>query len=66
MLILTQRQDLILQVQLLASVQTFQILTLRASCTETKRFLPSAKTLQWHLVSEKNSKTDSSDQSEFA
>jgi hypothetical protein len=34
MLILTQLQDLIPQVQLLASVQTFEILVLSASCTE--------------------------------
>jgi len=34
MLILTEHQDLIHQVQLLASVQTFEILVLRTLCTE--------------------------------
>ena len=34
MLILTQHQDLIPQVQLLASVQTFEIMVLRTLCTE--------------------------------
>jgi hypothetical protein len=69
MLIWTQRQGLSLQVQLLpTSVQKFATLVSSTWCTETKHFFAprAARTLEWHLVSEKNSKTSRPDQSEIA
>ncbi|KAK3161322.1 hypothetical protein QOZ80_1BG0075660 [Eleusine coracana subsp. coracana] len=46
-------------------MQAFSEMQVDANIDVTPRPYSSAKTLQWHLVSEKNSKTDSSHQSEF-
>ncbi|KAJ1284381.1 hypothetical protein BS78_03G199600 [Paspalum vaginatum] len=47
-------------------MQAFSEMQVDADFDSTPRPYSSAKTLQWHLVSEKNSKTSRPDQSEFA
>jgi len=47
-------------------MQAFSEMQGNADFDTTPRPYSSAKTLQWHLVSEKNSKTNRPDQSEFA